>query len=81
MARVASPNDAVTVSMIRVRFHLRVHVAIIVNWLLLWRRLLHLRGMIVGVECSVVARDDADLLIVFVGATRAVLASVFQSVE
>lgn len=77
MARISRSYYTVPVSMIRVRFHLRVHT-IIVMLLLLLLSLLHLRGMIVG-ETAVLTRDYADLLIVLVSASRTMFFSIFQA--
>jgi hypothetical protein len=72
MTGIACSYDAVSVSMIRVRLHLRVY-SVVIKLLLL--RLLHLRRMIVGIECSAVTCYDANLLIVLVGTSRAMLSS------
>lgn len=78
LAVIARPYHAVSVPMVRVSLHLRVHSVVIVRLLL---RLLHLRLMTVGVEGGAIACDDADLLIVLVCTSRAMFSCALQSVE
>lgn len=81
MAWVARSDDAVSVPMIRVSLHLRIHAIIVMLlWWLLLSLLLDLR-MIVGIKSAILTRDDANLLIVVFGATWAVLFSIFEAVE
>ena len=62
LAVIARSYHAVSISVVGVSLHLRVH-SVIVVWLLL--RLLH-HLMAVGIECGTVTCDDADLLVVLV---------------
>lgn len=58
-----------SVPMIRVSLHLRIHAIIVMLlWWLLLSLLLDLR-MIVGIKSAILTRDDANLLIVVFGAT------------
>jgi hypothetical protein len=75
MTGVARPYDTVSISMICVRLYLRIYSVVIMLLLLL--RLLHLRWMIAGIQSSAVAGDDAYLLIVLVGTSRAVFSCAF----
>jgi hypothetical protein len=59
--------------MVRVGLHLGVVVGLLL-------RLLQLRLMAVGIESGAVARDNADLLIVLVRTSRALLSCALQSV-
>lgn len=63
------------IPVVRVSLDLCVHSIIVVRLIRL-----HLRRMIVGVETCGVACDDADLLTVLVGTSRAMLLRVFQPV-
>lgn len=64
-----------SVSMIRVCFHLSVYSVIVVLLLLLSR--LYLSWMVVGIESGAFACDDANLLVILVGASRTILLALF----
>lgn len=75
MARVSCSGNTVPIPVVGVSLDLCIHSIIVVLLILL-----HLRRMIAGVETCGVACDDADLLTVLIGTSRAMLLRIFQPV-
>lgn len=75
MTRVSCSGYTVPVAVVGVSLDLCIHSVIVVLLILL-----HLRWMVVGVETCGVACDDADLLTVLIGTSRAMLLRIFQPV-
>lgn len=77
VTRISSSNHAVSIAMVRICFHLRIHsvVELLLLLMLSWLQ----RRLMIWID--VVTRNDTDLLVILVGTSCAMLLCVFQSVE